>query len=435
MKKILIPLLVACVAACTEPAVDTFGNIGGTVSDADTGNPLSSVTVQLTPTGYSQVTGASGTFQFDNLDVQEYTLTFKRSGYQTYQHKVTVKPGLSSSVQVSLQLADVSLPVIAMQAADNVSSTSFILHAQLQSIGTSAVTDCGFCYATHANPKLSDNGVSQGGANNPKSLQKKVEGLTPETKYYCRAYAQNDAGLVYSDEIEVTTAKSGSGSGGTAVTSGMVLYYTFDNGDAKDATVMEIDGQAIGTPTFPDDDTPSGQGKSIFLNGSKNQYVNIPYNLFKGYKNYSISVWLKDFSTGNIISGIGTSGNASSYGNFPRLHYTADGKMAFQTTSGYYDYIDNYSFPYPCTSLQSGVWHHIVVTCSNTQQKLYVDGVLSDSMSQMWLDAGDNCPKVEIGGDGDGKFPVFFSGKLDNVRIYSRELSVQDVKDIYNAEK
>ena len=211
----------------------------------------------------------------------------------------------------------------------------------------------------------------------------------------------------------------------------VVVYYTFDDGTATSKAGYALDGVFYGAPSISDE-TASGTGKSVFLNGLKNQCINIPYNLFKGYKNYSISVWLKDFSTGNIISGIGTSGNASSYGNFPRLHYTADGKMAFQTTSGYYDYIDNYSFPYPCTLLQSGAWHHIVVTCSNIEQKLYIDGIFSDSKTESWLDAGDNCPKVQIGGNGDGKFSTAFSGMVDNVAIFEATLSATEVKYLYD---
>ena len=441
MKRLPIILLAVLLATCTEPVVDTFGNIGGTVSDADTGLPLAGVSVGLTPTGYSQVTNANGTFQFDNLDVQEYTLTFKKSGYETYQHKVTVKPGLSSSVQINLRPADLAKPIVSEHKAMSITSSSFNLYALLQSVGSSAVTSHGFCYSTQPGPTTASESIELGQATQPKSFSAKVEGLKASTTYYCRAYAQNASGLVYSEEIMVSTlAPGGNGSGegdGIAVSSGLMLYYTFDNGDCSDASDMEIDGQAIGSPSFLDGNTPSGTGKCIFLNGTKGQYINIPYCLFDGYTAYSISVWLKDFSTGSIVSGV-SSGN---YYNYPRLHFNSDGKMALQTEYGYGGQIENsqnYHFIYPCASLQSGEWHHIVVTCNKSSQKLYIDGTLVDTKS-------DNChyensystyaTKVQIGGNGDGVFSVSFSGKLDNVRLYGKELSKQDVKDIYNAEK
>lgn len=112
MKKIffyLIGLLLAF--GCTEPIISTFGSIGGTVQDAKTGSFIQGVTVMLNPTGYSQVTNADGAFQYDNLDVAEYTLTFTKDGYEDQKHKVTVKPGLVASVQVTLQPASQSISV------------------------------------------------------------------------------------------------------------------------------------------------------------------------------------------------------------------------------------------------------------------------------------------------------------------------------------
>ena len=77
--------------ACAEPVVDTFGNISGTVKDANTLAPLAGVTVKLSPVGYSQVTGNNGVFQFDNLDVQEYTISFSFIFYSPYEETVSVK--------------------------------------------------------------------------------------------------------------------------------------------------------------------------------------------------------------------------------------------------------------------------------------------------------------------------------------------------------
>lgn len=102
MKKIFL-YIIACLPlafSCSDPIVETFGNISGIIRDEETNEPLKGVTVSLTPTGASQVTDDEGQFLFDNLDIQEYTLTFTLSGYETHSQKVSVKPGLSSSVQI-----------------------------------------------------------------------------------------------------------------------------------------------------------------------------------------------------------------------------------------------------------------------------------------------------------------------------------------------
>lgn len=438
MKKYLSLIGLALCLACTEPAIDTFGNIGGVVSDASTGAPLGGTSVRLTPTGYSQVTGTDGTFQFDNLDVQEYTLTFSRLGYETYQHKVTVKPGLSSSVQVLLRVAEASIPTLFSGNPTNLTSTSVRLHATISSMGNSQISQYGFCYATHNTPDISDEHVTLGSRNTTGEFAADLSDLTPETTYYCRAYAQNSAGIAYSDEIYFKTLSSGSGSQGSeiAVKSGLMAYYRFDDGDASDSSEYEVDGQAVNEPNFITD-TPNGSGKALFLNGNKEQYININYNLFKGLLSYSIAFWIKDFTTGSAISGISTQW---SFYCTPRVYFNDDGTISFDTAQ---KEIRNASaFAYNYSSIQSGSWHHIAVTVTKDNStnysyllKLFIDGVLTDSIQDYSKDNASYVTKINIGGNGGGFYPVFPSMKIDNIRFYNRSLSNDDVKNIYNAEK
>lgn len=437
MKKYLSLIGLALCLACTEPAIDTFGNIGGVVSDASTGAPLGGTSVRLTPTGYSQVTGTDGTFQFDNLDVQEYTLTFTRLGYETYQHKVTVKPGLSSSVQVMLRVAEASIPTLFSGNPTNLTSTSVRLHATISSMGNSQISQYGFCYATHNTPDISDEHVTLGSRNTTGEFAADLSDLSPETTYYCRAYAQNTAGIAYSDEIYFKTLSSGSGSQGgeIAVKSGLMAYYRFDDGDASDSSEYEVDGQAVNEPNFITD-TPNGSGKALFLNGNKEQYININYNLFKGLNSFSISLWIKDFTTGVIVSGVSTGHEAYCY---PRAYVLNNGQLAFCANSCVLS--SSPSFAYALTSIQSGTWHNLAITCEALQYnsatfRLYIDGVLTDSISGYAQDnSQSSVTKINIGGNSAGFYNVYPSMKVDNVRFYNRCLSNNDVKNIYDAEK
>lgn len=91
--------------------VETFGNISGVVRDSRTNEPVEGVKVTLTPTGASQVTDMEGAFLFDNLDAQEFTLMFTKAGFETVSQKISVKPGLSTSVQVVLSPARQTLSI------------------------------------------------------------------------------------------------------------------------------------------------------------------------------------------------------------------------------------------------------------------------------------------------------------------------------------
>ena len=99
------------ISACSAPIVDTFGSISGVVLDEKTNDPLAGVTVSLSPSGHSQVTDKEGTFQFENLEPAEYSLTFTMKGYNGANRKTTVKAGASSSVHVTLSPLQYTLSV------------------------------------------------------------------------------------------------------------------------------------------------------------------------------------------------------------------------------------------------------------------------------------------------------------------------------------
>ena len=101
-------------ASCTQPVVEVFGSISGYVVDESTGAAVGGAKVTITPTGASQVTSTDGEFLFDNLDAQEYTISIKKDGYEDMSQKVSVKAGVSSSVQVALKAVQ---PVLTVEPA------------------------------------------------------------------------------------------------------------------------------------------------------------------------------------------------------------------------------------------------------------------------------------------------------------------------------
>ena len=99
---ISIFLAFLALASCTQPVVEVFGSISGCVVNEDTGAAIGGAKVTITPTGSSQVTSTDGEFLFDNLDAQEYTISIKKDGFEDMSQKVSVKAGVTSSVQVAL---------------------------------------------------------------------------------------------------------------------------------------------------------------------------------------------------------------------------------------------------------------------------------------------------------------------------------------------
>lgn len=88
---------------CDKQEYDIFSTIAGYVSDVESGEPLQSVTVTISPTGKSVLTGADGMFEFDDMDAQQYTVTAQKNGYITNRTRVTALAGETVTVNLTLQ--------------------------------------------------------------------------------------------------------------------------------------------------------------------------------------------------------------------------------------------------------------------------------------------------------------------------------------------
>ena len=83
-----------------------YGSIKGLVKDSDDGSMIENCLVSLTPGGRSVSTGANGSFEFNDLAPDEYTLGFKKTGYPDKSEKVSVAKGKVTNVDVVMKLED-----------------------------------------------------------------------------------------------------------------------------------------------------------------------------------------------------------------------------------------------------------------------------------------------------------------------------------------
>jgi len=114
VKFLLSALLMILICGCSEDEVASFGNITGIVTDANSGEPVTSAIVALTPGNSSVQTDASGSYSFKELDPGTYTIQVKASNYETSTTSASVTAGMitkcdvklnSSSQQASIELS------------------------------------------------------------------------------------------------------------------------------------------------------------------------------------------------------------------------------------------------------------------------------------------------------------------------------------------
>ena len=80
------------------------------------------------------------------------------------------------------------------------------------------------------------------------------------------------------------------------ISKGFLAYYTFDDETVND-TQNRYNGFTTGCKYI--EDTPSGTGKALFI--KRGEQVFIPYVPIDGMKNYTISLWVKDFGAGPLF--------------------------------------------------------------------------------------------------------------------------------------
>jgi len=226
----------------------------------------------------------------------------------------------------------------------------------------------------------------------------------------------------------LVSASTGGGGGEIVVSGGLMAYYTFDNGDAADLSENGIDASLVHEPSLPSD---GNGGHYLSLSSIQRQYMNIPYNLFYGLHTFSVSFWIKDFNPGCIFAAQQT--NGTEY-DVPTLWATQESNFRFCCYRISYESVW-FSYNYVTEGIQTGDWHHLCVTYNGAEAVLYVDGNRVDQVSARYSQNSINgCSKVVFGGDKEGLYGYSGNMKLDNIRIYNRSISQQDVQTIYNNE-
>lgn len=222
------------------------------------------------------------------------------------------------------------------------------------------------------------------------------------------------------------------------VKEGLLAYWNFDNGNADDATDNGYDANFIGNPKFVNE-TPNGYGKSLLLQAAKNQRMVVPYNLIPA--TFTICFWVKDFGTGLFFGE--PQGRGLAVNNEGRIALTRFDAIFFQPLS----------FDYNARNIQSSGWHHVALVVRSSGNgynsnlfQLFIDGRKVDEQTgSYWYKSS----KFHFGGvitvtgnsigdmmDGNAKAIVpAMSFKVDNIRIYSRLLNINEIKQIYNSEK
>jgi hypothetical protein len=212
---------------------------------------------------------------------------------------------------------------------------------------------------------------------------------------------------------------------------GLVAYYKFEN-NARDSSGMGNHGQIIGNPFKYE----SGK-KWCFFTNTYSDYIEIPNSTSLNMRDaITVIAWINPVNySGGGFDPIVTKPYYSHTYPYYQYQLGISGSNASSKSFGFNVSAEGTRYgvnSYP-TIWTSGKWYFVVGTYDGKSLKLFVNGVETSSISvsgkiddygqNVWIGHGNNNGNPSIG---------WTPGNIDEVRIYNRALSQEEINTLYN---
>lgn len=163
---------------------------------------------------------------------------------------------------------EVSVPQLGSVGVSEITISGALFKSSLVSAGDGTVSEGGFVISLSPEPTVDNKKLTEGVSLTSGSFATRAVGLTNNTKYYVRAYAVNEAGVGYSEEVSFTTLQLS-----LAEVSGVTVSNITDKSAKLTATVTDDGNGNISDagfcysltqePTFNDNYVSCGKEKSL----------------------------------------------------------------------------------------------------------------------------------------------------------------------------
>ena len=211
------------------------------------------------------------------------------------------------------------------------------------------------------------------------------------------------------------------------LSNGLVGYWPLDGATTNWGTgiTQDISGQGNnGQMTSMSTSTSVASGKiGQALNFNGTNYVDIG-NVGAYTSNFSISFWVKQQATAVAEASVIEKRNAQTAGW--AIGITSSNQLVWRTFNGgsQFNILGNLgSF-----AITNGIWYHVVIVHTSGSASIYVNGVDKSGTHAITDPAADaTATRLAFQNGGASKLV----GSLDDVRIYNRALSVQEVSLLY----
>lgn len=222
------------------------------------------------------------------------------------------------------------------------------------------------------------------------------------------------------------------------LSNGLVGYWTFDGNDTGEFKTTDKSGNKNhGTLTNGPAKTEGKLGQALSFDGV-NDYVDAGNNSNMRFtSNFSVSLWVNPSTAGSGGQVIGkwASDNTKGWAIDVGYYHTNEVTIAFRNNSG-----GDYWSAYSATTIPAKSWTHIAMYYpgNGSAPTLWINGqlqtlttylVLGNGLSGI-VDSGENLTIGRSHMFTETSY-IYFSGSVDDVRIYNRALSASEILRLY----
>ncbi|NOX89701.1 MAG: T9SS type A sorting domain-containing protein [Calditrichaeota bacterium] len=171
------------------------------------------------------------------------------------------------------------------------------------------------------------------------------------------------------------------------------------------------------------------KGTALYLDGTTNTEVDIPSLSGYSFSNneLTVSLWVKrDYQqTEDVLARIGD----RFFFRTIQSSQIAQFGVCFDSNCG------SNSFCYSSTIIEPGKWYHLVGVWDGSKTKIYVNGILEGESSASNNSMNFNNEILRLGSQGSNGEQENLAGFLDEVRIYDKALTSDEIHNLYLSDK
>jgi gliding motility-associated-like protein len=206
-------------------------------------------------------------------------------------------------------------------------------------------------------------------------------------------------------------------------TSGLIAWYPF-NGNANDESGNGNNGVVYEAVLTAD---RCGNSNSAYYFDGEGDIIMVEHTELLNPQRISISAWIsvENYTTwGRIV-------DKYHYNRMEGYNIIID--HGFQAIRFEFWGEDNQKYPNISNPIPLNTWIHVVSSFDGNQMKVYINGILENTIPvNTEIKPTNRYLSIGNGDDGNGYLP--FNGIIDDVRIYNRALSDEEILALYNAE-